>query len=162
MGVLYDLINKGITDEEINTCYKEMKLLKERIEEVLNKEAQGINISVKDISTYTITVKEANGNLVFTYSKERGRMLPVSGFTPEDGVLFCKAVKGRLFNTIQLLSNLKHRQSSITIKQGEAYNAYVYGNTLTLIEGSKESKCIHFDKLVLKDTVKNYDSIIKL
>lgn len=165
MGVLYDIINKGITDEEISICYKEMKCLEKRINDVLSPEQEiiGLNIVVANINTYVVTIKRYNNELVvFSYSTERGTLAPISGFKSKvfDEYLFCKDIKGQLFNTIKLLSKLKHRQTSITLKTGDASNAYVYGSTLTIIENKKDT--CKFDKLVLKSTSKDYESLMKL
>lgn len=163
MGVLYDLINKGITDEEISTSCQEMRYLRDRVNELLSSEIQGLNIIVKDCNTYIVTIKNKDNSLmVLSYNKSRGIVSPISGFEgeSEEGYLFCKAVKGQLFNTIKRLGQLRHRQTSITLKKGEVCNAYVYGSTLTLIEGKEISS--RFDKLVLKNSIKNYESIIKL
>lgn len=163
MGIIYDLINKGITDSEISTCYKEMRLLAERISCLLNvDEILGLSISLSN-NNYIVKVRKSLSEklIIFFYNKDNGKLYPESGF---DNILsatiFCKSVKGQLYNTTRILSTLKHQQLSITLKHGNDCNAYVYGLNLVLtIPKFKEPSNIKFDKFVVKENSKIQDYI---
>lgn len=159
MGILYDFMNKGITDDEINICNKEMCLLANKVTEVLEENISGISIKPNN-GIYEVKIKKEDLNIITViYSTENGTVLPKDGKDTLDAVLFCKSIKGQLYNTIRLLSRIKHRQSSITCRLGDDPYAYVYGDSLTLVVKSF-NEINKLNKLVIKDT--NVREYVKL
>lgn len=164
MGLLYELIDRGISDDEIATCYKEMKLLWERVNCLIEgRDVLGVAISVIDESAYKLQVKVAKEiSLVeVVYNKSNGVLHVISGTSLNknelDDLLFCKSIKGQLYNTVNLLSKIKHKQTSIILKKGEGCYAYVYNSTLTMIVPDMlEHK---LSKLSIKDVAKVKDYI---
>ena len=78
MGILYDFINKGITDEEVSICCKEMRLLVNRINEVLDSEdILGISIFMDNLSIYKVRIKmQDSSEISIVYNKENGTVSP--------------------------------------------------------------------------------------
>lgn len=163
MGILYDFINKGITDEEVSICCKEMRLLVNRINEVLDSEdIFGISIFMDNLSTYKVRIKmQDSSEISIVYNKENGTVSPCEGFENLlQATLFCKSIKGQLYNTINLLGRIKHRQTSITYKLGNESYAYVYGSSLIIVVKSLNEQD-KISKLIVKDTNK-IEEYIKL